>query len=213
MIYKMETSSLLSYKVKLMLAVCTVSMLIAVSWLAYTWYMVDQAKKTQILLSECLDEYQKTLESKTPMWSELVVMNDLAIQQAHFAPMKPYLLIMKAQALACQNEIEQAVDVMNQAESMISDRLPYKKFYMLTKSLMQLDAADGSLQQQGLAQLQQLAYDVTNVFRDAALFNLAAYYQAHHEPLEVANIIKILEDDPALKDSLWTVRAKESFII
>lgn len=196
-----------------MLAACIVAVLIGVSWFTYTWYMIDQAKKTQILLSECLDEYQKTLESKDPLWSELVVMNDLATQQSHFVPMKPYLLVMKAQALARQGLIAQAVDIMSQAESMIPQCVPYKALYVLTKSLMQLDAQDDLLQQQGLVQLKQLAYDTKNVFRDAALFHLAAYYQVHNELTEVADIVKILENDSTYKDSVWTARAKEYFVL
>lgn len=197
-------------KIKFILVGLGVCVLTVVLWFAYNWYSIYQAKQTQTILTDALDEYQKVVESNEPLWSEVVMMSDLGLTQAQFDAMKPYFMVMKSQALAHQHTIPEAVQTITDAQNMIADTVPYKNYYALTKSLMQLDAQDSGMKEEGLSQLKQLAFDETNMFRDAALYYLAEYYQINNELHEAANIMELLMDESLFKDSPWAAKIKET---
>jgi hypothetical protein len=182
------------------------------TWLAYGWYTVNQGKKSQLILSECIDEYQKMLESKDAIWSEVLLMNQLGHEQA--SSLKPYFLVMEAQALARQGKAVEAVNLLEQAEkALATGGVPYKNYYHLTKALIQLDTQDVSLQQQGLSELQRLAHDEQNIFQDAALYYLAEYYAANDDLDKAQEERQLLLDglDTIFKNSSWATKVKERF--
>lgn len=180
-------------------------------WLAYGWHSANQGKKSQLILSECIDEYQKMFESKDAMWSEILLMNELGREQA--SSLKPYFLVMEAQALARQGKSLDAISLLDQAESTLASDLPYKSYYHLTKVLIQLDVQDESMQQGALSELQRLAYDERNMFQDAALYYLAEYYAAHNDFEKAQEVRQLLLEglETAFKNSSWAMQVKERF--
>jgi tetratricopeptide (TPR) repeat protein len=202
---------LLQLKTKVVLACLAVFLIGVTAWLAYGWYTVNQGKKSQLILSECIDEYQKMFESKDAMWSEVFLMNELGHEQA--SSLKPYFLVMEAQALARQGKATEAVNLLEQVESAIAPGVPYKNYYHLTKALIQLDTQDVSLQQQGLSELQRLAHDEQNMFQDAALYYLAEYYAANDDLDKAQEERQLLLDglNTIFKNSSWATKVKERF--
>ncbi len=198
-------------KTRIALGCLVVFSLGIVAWLAYSWYSVNQGKRSQLILSECIDEYQKMFESKDAVWSEVLLMNELGREQA--SSLKPYFLIMEAQALARQGKFLEAIDLFNKVERELSSDSPYKSYYHLTKVLIQLDMQDDSLQQQGLLELQRLAHDEQNIFQDAALYYLAEYYAAHDAFEKAQEIRKLLLNgsETTFKNSSWAMQVKERF--
>lgn len=152
------------------------SAIIGVSaWVSYNWYTVYQNQKSQIVVSECLQEYQKTFESDEQLWPEIELMSDLALNQVSGA-LQPFVYVIKAQALARQGKYVAAYDLLDQVDKLLVADSPYKSYYTLTKSLMLLDAEDANLKEQGIELLKKLAYDSQNVFQDASLYYLGDYY-------------------------------------
>lgn len=211
MMHTARQTLLLQLKTKVALACLSVFLIGATAWLAYGWYTVNQGRKSQLILSECIDEYQKMLESKDAMWSEVFLMNELGHEQAPL--LKPYFSVIEAQSLARQGKAIEAVNLLEQAENATASGVPYKNYYHLTKALIRLDAQDASLQQQGLSELQRLAHDESNIFQDAALYYLAEYYAAHDDLDKAQAERQLLLDglNTIFKNSSWATKVHERF--
>lgn len=211
MMHTARQTVLLQFKTKVALA-CLVALLIgATGWLAYGWYTVNQGKKSQLILSECIDEYQKMFESKDAVWSEVLLMNQLGSEQT--SSLKPYFLVIEAQSLARQGKAVEAINLLEQVEAAIASDVPYKNYYHLTKALIQLDTQDVSLKQQGLSELQRLAHDEQNLFQDAALYYLAEYYAAYDDLEKAQAERQLLLDgfNTIFRNSPWATKVTERF--
>lgn len=213
MMHTARQTLMLQFKTKVALA-CLTAFLVGVTvWFAYGWYTVNQGRKSQMILSECIDEYQKMLESKDAVWSEVFLMNELGYEQAQASSLKPYFLVMEAQALARQGKVVEAINQLDQAEAAIPSNVPYKNYYHLTKALIQLDTQDVLVQQQGLSELQRLAHNESNIFQDAALYYLAEYYAAHDDFEKAQAERQLLLDglNTTFKNSPWATKVNERF--
>ncbi len=189
-------------------AVCLIGI---AAWFLYYSYTMYQGRKAQIILGECLEEYQKALESKQDMWSEIMLMNELGLNQASGSSLQPYFLVMQAQALAHQKKFDEAVAMIEQADAALSDHVPYKAYYALTKSLIQLDASN--MKEQGFANLQQLAHDDTYMFQDAALYYLGSYYWVDNNLEKAKDAWQLLLNgaETSFKDSPWVAMAEQKY--
>lgn len=200
-----------SLKVKIVSGVLAMIVLVGAAGAAYHWYTIYQAKNNQIFLSDSLSEYQQLFESKEPAWQDLVMMANLAYEQTTFTPYKPYLLVIKAQGYAQQGNIADAVATMDEVLAEIPANSPYKHEYMLTKALMQLDAQESSLQEQGLVQLQELAH-TSHLFQDAAIYYLAHYYRAYDNQQALTELLKQVGEHN-FSDSPWIAKLKQEFAL
>ncbi len=211
MMHTARQTLLLQFKTKVALCCLAAILIGTTAWLTYGWYTVNQGKKSQLILSECIDEYQKMFESKDAVWSEVFLMNQLGSEQAPL--LKPYFLVIEAQSLAHQGKTVEAINLLDQAEAAIASDVPYKNYYHLTKSLIRLDGQDVSLQQQGLSELQLLAHDEENIFQDAALYYLAEYYAARDDLEKAQKERQLLLDglSTTFKNSPWATKVKERF--
>ncbi len=199
-------------RVKMALAGIAVCIVGTGAWFLYYSYTMYQGRKAQIILGECLDEYQKALESKQDMWSEIVLMNELGLNQASGSSLQPYFMVMQAQALAHQKKFDEAVAMIEQADAALNADLPYKAYYALTKSLMQLDASN--MKEQGFANLQQLAHDDSYTFQDAALYYLGSYYWVDNNLDKAKETWQLLIDgaETSFKDSPWVAMAEQKYV-
>lgn len=206
-------SLMLQFRTKVIVGFLAMSAMGVALWFAYNWYAVYQNKKTQVILAECIDEYQKAVGSSQSIWPEVALMNDLGYEQAQASSLKPYFLVIEAQALAHQGKIAEAIATLEQAEAKLSSNLPYKNYYLLTKALIQLDAQDASTKEQALFNLQELAHDNSNMFQDAALYFLAEYYSANNdfEKAQTERQLLVGGLDTVFKDSPWAAKVKEKF--
>lgn len=200
-----------SLKIKLFWGAILLALLVVASSAAYYWYSIYRAENSQIFLSDCLFEYRQQLESNEPAWQDVVMMTDLAYEQTTFAPYKPYLLVIKAQGYAQQGNITDAIVMMDQALAQIPTDSPYKHEYMLTKALMQLDAQEDAVQEQGLSQLQELAA-TDHLFQDVAIYYLAHYYQIYDNQQALTDILNQAREQN-FSDSPWIAKLKQEFAL
>ncbi len=179
-------------------------------WFSFRWYKVYTGKKAQQVLGECLFEYQKAVDSVHPLWSEINLMNDLGYDQASGSSLQPFFLVMQAQSLARQQKIGQAVEHMQRAIDGLSSTSPYKNYFALTQSLMQLDASKKEERQKGFEQLQQLAQNADNQYGDAAQFHLGDYYYADNNFEQAKKTWQTLvAQKDVWQDSPWVNSAEE----
>lgn len=209
MIHTAALLNSISLKMKIFLGILLVASLTVAAGVAYHWYNIYQAKNSQIFLSDCLSEYQQIFESKDPAWQDMVMMADLAREQVSFEPYKPYLLVIKAQGYAQQGNITDAIATMDEVLVKIPVNSPYKHEYMLTRALMQLDAQENSVQERGLAQLQELS-KMEQPFQDAALYYLAHYYRTYGNQSSLASLLQDIKDKN-FADSPWIAKLTQEF--
>ncbi len=211
MLQIVQWSHTIDSRVKMALMAGVIGVVGITSWFLYYSYAMYKGRNAQVILSECLQEYNKALESKQDMWSEVVLMNELGLNQASGSSLQPYFYVMQAQALAHQKKFDEAVEMLEQADAALGAHLPYKAYYALTKSLIQLDAPD--MKEQGFNALQQLAHDDDYMFQDAALYYLGNYYWVDNNLDKAKGTWQRLIDgsQTAFRDSPWVAMAEKKY--
>lgn len=194
---------------KFVYAGVSVSALLVLGWTAFHSYKVYQGKRVQRILSESLQEFQIAMNVAQPQWGEVQLMNELGAQQASGSSLQPFFLVMRAQALAQQHKFDEAIPLMQQAIDGLPSYSPYKIYFVLTKSLMQLDASQEE-KDKGLASLQALSEDVANPYRDAALYHIGDYYFALNETAKARDVwVQLVEQSAIFKGSPWVILAQQ----
>lgn len=184
--------------------------LLILGWFSFRAYKVYQGKRLQQVLSECLEEFQKNGNIAQPQWGEMQLMAELASQQASGSSLQPFFAALQAQAAARQHNIDGAIVLMQQAIDALPETSVYRSYFALTKALMQLDASSQEEKDRGLQDLQALADDEKNSYRDAALYHLGYYYEAHGNPEKAHNQFKTLVGLIAtFNRSPWLMLAQE----
>lgn len=197
-------------KTKAMLIGLVFLTLSVLGWFSYSWYNVYTGQQAQKVLGECLQEYQKAIDSIHPLWDEIKLMNELGYDQSSGTSLQPFFLVMQAQALARQQEIDKAVAQMQQAIDTLPQSSPYKNYFVLTQSLMQLDATQKDERQKGFEQLQTLAQDAYNQYGDVAQFHVGDYYFADNNFAQARNVWQTLvAQKDQWKDSPWVALAEQ----
>lgn len=184
--------------------------LLVLGWFAFHTYKVYQGERAQRILGESLQEFQIAMNTVQPQWSEVQLMTELAGQQTAGAALHPFFLVMQAQAAAQQNKIDEAIGLMQQAINELPSHSPYKLYYVLTKNLMQLDASTDKEKEQGVASLQELAANVENPYRDAALYHLGDYYASLNQDDKAVQVWQeLVELAEIFSSSPWVALAQQ----
>lgn len=195
---------------KLLYIGVTALALIVLAWFAFHSYKVYQGKRIQRILGESLQEFQTAMNTVQPQWGEVQLMNELAAQQASGSTLHPFFLVMQAQAAAQQQKFDEAIVLMQQAIDGLPNYSPYKIYFALTKSLMQLDASTQEEKDKGLATLEMLAHDTANPYRDAALYHVGDYYFALNEAAKSREAwMQLVEQSAAFAGSPWVALAQQ----
>lgn len=184
--------------------------LFVLGWYAFNSYKVYQGKRVQRILGESLQEFQTAMNTVQPQWGEVRLMNELGAQQSSGSALHPFFLVMQAQAAAQQQKVDEAVVLMQQAIDGLPNYSPYKIYFALTKSLMQLDASTQEEKDKGLATLQALAQDTANPYRDAALYHVGDYYFALNEAAKSREAwMQLIEQSAVFAGSPWVALAQQ----
>lgn len=184
--------------------------LLVLGWFSFHSYKVYRGKQVQLILGESLQEFQTAMNVEQPQWGEVALMNELAAQQASGSALHPFFIVMQAQALAQQHKVDEAVVLMQQAIDGLPSCSPYRVYFALTKSLMQLDASSQEEKNAGFATLQTLANDTENPYRDAALYHVGDYYFAMNEAVKSREAwMQLLEQSAAFPGSPWVALAQQ----
>lgn len=195
---------------KLVYAGVSAAALLVLGWFAFHSYKVYQGKRAQRILGESLQEFQTAMNTVQPQWGEVQLMNELGAQQTSGAALHPFFLVMQAQAAAQQHKIDEAVVLMQQAIDGLPSYSPYKIYFALTKSLMQLDASTQEEKDKGFATLQTLAQDTANPYRDAALYHVGDFYFAVNDAAKAKEVwSQLVAQSDVFKGSPWVTLAQQ----
>lgn len=184
--------------------------LLVLGWFAFHSYEIYQGKKAQRILGESLQEFQTAMNTVQPQWAEVQLMSELGAQQASGSALHPFFLAMQAQATAQQHKVDEAVVYMQQAIDGLPTDSPYKTYFALTKSLMQLDASTQEEKDKGFASLQTFASDTANPYRDAALYHVGDYYSAMNDAAQAKEAwLQLVAQSSAFTGSPWVALAQQ----
>ena len=181
----------------------------AAGWFSYRWYTAYKGQQAQKILSDCLQEYDKAVDGDTD-WSEVASMNDLGYKQASGTALRPYFLVMQAQALARQQKVTEALEVMDRALGMLPAHSDYASLFDITRVLIQFDATGDQSKEQALQQLQAIADDQKNIYRDTAWYHIGEWYWSQDQLVQAKEAWQQLVDNKELfADSPWVFMAEQ----
>jgi hypothetical protein len=181
------------------------------SWWGYKTYVTRRDQAAQLILSSCMQTYQKaSSQPSTQAWSEVDTACLLGYQEHSSSSLAPYFLALRADALMEQSKKDEAAAVMNQMMQKLSSSSPLYFLYKTKVALMKFDTSPQA--EAVLEELNALAYDKNNKNADIALY-YTGYYYFHHKDLENAqkawnNLIANYKTNDKNTSSPWAALAE-----
>ena len=183
-------------------------------------YKKHTGGKTQIIVAEALEEYDKALynyfekengkELAVQQFEDVQIAFDIILKQYSGSSLLPYALSLKADTFAYKGDFKQALTVLESGIKKMSSSAP--GYYLLkTKyALLQLDAQQ---EEEAVSALRKLAFDSGNPTFDTAAFFLGYYYWSKHDKNKAREAWKQLETTESSKSkkgvSPWLQVVKE----
>jgi|GEM_PF-1369161 len=148
------------------------------AWRFFVSYREQNAQKA---LALCLTDTMNAQRATQPDWGMVEAQCAHAASDNSSSHLKPYFMILQAEALIKAGNIAQALVIMDSAIASMSSRDPLMPLFALKRALMQLDDSQSAVREQGLVHLQNLAADTANACADAAQFYVGYYYWTHDQ--------------------------------
>ena len=160
----------------------------------YRIYVVYREQTAQKALAQYVQEYHQIQDGKPADWQRIAALFQLGSEQQSNSYLAPYFLLFQATALLRENKQQEALLVMDKLveQSVHSPLLP---LFKIKRVLIKLDESDEIMQKSGLEELEKLAKNKKNKFRDTAQFYLGYYYWANSYVAQAQKIWQILVDD------------------
>jgi tetratricopeptide (TPR) repeat protein len=149
--------------------------LVIVAFYGYRWYAIRNERQAQMLLAECLHEYDNARAGDTT-WEKVEQLCQQAYAKDHSAHTAPYLLALQADALTARGQNEKALAVMQQSVDHFPTSSLLYPLYATKYALMQMDSNDESVHATGLAALETFAKTPGLANHDRAAYYLGLYY-------------------------------------
>lgn len=163
-----------------MLIGIVIGLIVLGSFFSYRWYQQYRNRAAQYDFGILLDAYTKEQENENADFVVIAQKAQVGLQKHKRSALAPLFVTLQADALLSAKQKEEALRVMTDYEPKLSHSLLAPLF--LTKcAVMKMDSADEGERQKGIAQLQRLAHDMHNAFRDDALYHLFMYYWVHSD--------------------------------
>lgn len=165
------------------------------------------------VLSDCLAEYDQAAAGASE-WKDVSALCHAGYEKYRDTKVAPYILDIEADALLAQDKKEEAMEVLSIMLSQVGTHSPLYSLYKLKLSLLKTDMADEAIKAAGVQDLEQLAADSHNHYRDVAQFYLGSYYREHNQKEKAAHVWKELvamNENLADKQSTspWAAMAQE----
>lgn len=182
--HRSATSSRSVYKKIALYAVLGICVALG-SYYGYRWYVVQREKAAQKVFAECVLKYRMAGEDAT-LWPEVQAMFTHGYTAHRSSNLAPYFLVYQADSMMQQGKFEDAVEHMRRAVVSMPSHAPVYHLYKTKYALMRFDLA--GQEQEALSDLQALAYDTHNIYRDMALYYLGLYHWTHDNMQEAHHI-------------------------
>jgi predicted negative regulator of RcsB-dependent stress response len=141
----------------------------------YRWHQKKTMQQAHRQFSESIEEYKKALH-KPSLWNEVEDVFGLGRDNNKGSALEPFFMWHQAQALIAQEKYTQAVALMHDALALTPADSALLPLMRISYSLVRIDAGQAS---EGIADLEKLAHDLHNPYRDIALFYAGEYYNTH----------------------------------
>lgn len=173
----------------------------------------QQEEQAYAVLADCLAEYEQASAGASD-WKDVTDMCQAGYQKHSTSKVAPYILDIEVDALLAQDKKEEAVEKLNLMISKVGDHSPLYPLYKLKLGLLKTDVSDEAVKKDGLRDLEQLAADTHNNYRDVAQYYLGSYYRQNGQQEKAVQVWKeLIALNENLSDrsatSPWAAMAQE----
>lgn len=176
----------------------------------YRTYQAQQEGAAQLIYAECLSEFERA-QKEPALWPDVEVAARAGYKRHSGSVLAPYFLALQAQALVRQDKLNESLPVFDQLLAGIPAASPFHYLYKTKAALVKMDIDAHAAE--GLSELQALAHDIKNSYKDEALFYLGNHYWFKGE-LDQAkaawqSLVEQFGNQAGLGESPWALLAQE----
>ena len=182
-----------SYVKELFIVLCILGG-IGSGFLLYRIYVVYREQAAQNVLAQYVQEYHQMQNAQPADWQRVAKLFQLGSEQQSNSYLAPYFLLFQAEALLREDKKQEALTVMDKLVEQ-SVNSPLLLLFETKRALIKIDEPDETVQKSGLEELERLAENEKNKFRDTAQFYLGYYYWVNNSIAQAQKIWQILVDD------------------
>lgn len=175
--------------------------------------VTHREQEAYAILSDCLSEYDQAASGASE-WKDVSAMCQAGYEKYSNTKVAPYILDIQVDALLAQDKKEEAMEVLSMMLSKVGTGSPLYSLYKLKLGLLKTDMKDDSIKTAGVQDLEQLAADSHNQYRDVAQYYLGSYYREQGQKDKALTVWKeliALNDTVADKQAMspWAAMAQE----
>lgn len=179
----------------------------------YRSSVIKQEEAAYAVLSDCLAEYDQAASGASE-WKDVSAMCQSGYEKYGNTKVAPYILDIQVDALLAQDKKEEAMEILSMMLSKVGNHSPLYSLYKLKLGLLKTDIADDAIKTAGIQDLEQLAADTHNQYRDVAQFYLGNFYREQGQKDKAVTVWKELvamNENLADKQSTspWAAMAQE----
>jgi tetratricopeptide (TPR) repeat protein len=179
----------------------------------YRSSVIKQEEAAYAVLSDCLAEYDQAASGASE-WKDVSAMCQSGYEKYGNTKVAPYILDIQVDALLAQDKKEEAMEILSMMLSKVGNHSPLYSLYKLKLGLLKTDIADDAIKTAGIQDLEQLAADSHNQYRDVAQFYLGSFYREQGQKDKAVTVWKelvALNENLADKQSSspWAAMAQE----
>lgn len=193
------------------LSVAVVGVLAGGGWFLYYQRSVAREQAAQLILAQCLNEYEKGITDAT-VASQVDGMAQVGYRQYGNTHIGPFFLALRVDALLAQGQRDEALKLLQEVIKGLASQPMFAQLYRIKYALILLDTVDAAQVEQALSLLEQEAHYAQGYNNDRALYYLGAYYGANGNTERAQQYWNELVSLPAANDqsqSPWAHLAKE----
>lgn len=135
----------------------------------YHWFGARREAAAQKTFADVLQLVEHAKQDPK-QWADVAAACAAGYEQNSSSKLAPFFLLHRADALAAQGDIAQAMTVMQDALAKMSSSSPVRALYAVKLGLMKIDSADQAVKAAGMQELAAIAQ------QESAGADMAAYY-------------------------------------
>lgn len=141
----------------------------------YNMWSDSRNASAQRVLGNLIESHERAVANKNVDLDNVIKQFQEGYEQNSSSNVAAYFLGYQVDLLIQQNKKDEARIVLDNTITQLCSS-PLVPLYKMKRALIKLDNADETTKKEGKAELEALAYDKTNQFKDSALFYLGQYY-------------------------------------
>ncbi len=135
----------------------------------YRWFGARREATAQKTFADVLQLVEHAKQDPK-QWTDVAAACAVGYEQNSSSKLAPFFLVCRADALAAQGDMAQAMTVMQEGISKMSSSNPVRSLYAVKLGLIKMDSADQAIKAAGMQELEKIAQ------QDTAGADMAAYY-------------------------------------